>query len=239
LAEKLKIKAVLSAPRLGFTDSFISIVRMCGELQIPLTKVGGGSWGQGMTRLFDAHVNDGTDVILAIDYDTWFLPGHVIMLHQLLKKYPDADAIVPIQVKRCSEDTLFAPCTEKVTIDDMRAPLVPIVVGHFGLTMIRTSAIRKLSKPWFLDKTDQEGDWGDGRTDADIYFWNKFIESGAKAYLATTVFVGHCQLVCTIPDVVEHKYKPIHVMMNDLEKMNVPIHCVPDIRRYKNGDNIA
>ena len=40
--------------------------------------------------------------------------------------------------------------------------------GHFGLTLIRTDAIREMKRPFFQGIPSPNGDWGEGRVDDDI-----------------------------------------------------------------------
>jgi hypothetical protein len=79
-------------------------------------------------------------------------------------------------------------------------PAQPVDTAHFGLTLIRASAIRKMKKPWFLGVPGEDGDWGQDRQDPDIYFWHKFREAGNRLAVCPQVAIGHAELVITWPD---------------------------------------
>jgi hypothetical protein len=72
--------------------------------------------------------------------------------------------------------------------------------AHFGLTVIRTSALRRTPKPWFVGIPNEKGDWGDGRRDPDIGFWHRFREAGNTVAVCPQVAIGHAELVITWPD---------------------------------------
>jgi len=112
-------------------------------------------------------------------------------------------------------------------------PLVPIVGGHFGLTIFRASAFVDLKKPWFIAEPNEDGDWGDGRIDEDIHFWHNFHACGKKACLATEINIGHIQLSCTFPGAPRDQFKPVQYYMNDMDKGRYAEHCVPKVEMLK------
>ncbi|KKL72575.1 hypothetical protein LCGC14_2083580, partial [marine sediment metagenome] len=107
--------------------------------------------------------------------------------------------------------------------------LMPAQTGHFGLTLIRTSALKRLKKPWFHSIPDENGSWGTGRQDADIFFWNNFKKSGCTMMLAPKVKIGHLQLMCTFPGALEDDLRPVHYHMKDVLKGKLPEGCVPTV----------
>jgi hypothetical protein len=74
-----------------------------------------------------------------------------------------------------------------------------VETAHFGCTFIRTEAIKKMPKPWFLAEANAEGTFTGGHVDEDIYFWKKFHATGNKLGIATSVSVGHAELMITWP----------------------------------------
>jgi hypothetical protein len=234
-----KIAAVMSVPRLIFNDNMFSAMQGFLPLGIQLYRSTGVFWAQCLTRIIERHLNDGTEWIFTLDYDTWFLPAHVERLCQLMAENPEADAIIPLQTKR--EDEL--PMAGLVDGDDkprvavdMReflSPLVPCKTGHFGLTLFRVAALKKLKKPWFMPKPDPRGGWDEGRLDEDIFFWHNFAASGCRAFLATGVRIVHLQLMGTFPGPVEENFKPVHCYMSDLHDGKYPDYLVPKITRKK------
>jgi len=228
----MKIHAIYSSSRLGFDDWFNSVMRMVQNLGIPASRCGGIYYEQSLTKAIEEHIQDDVDYLLIMDGDSWFLPGHIVMLHRALEKHRNYDCIVPVQIKRNSNQPLFCLSDEyndKITIEQIRQRhlIIPLKSGHFGLSLFKKSIFQRIKKPWFWSRPDSNGSWHDGKIDADMWFWNQFNQAGFKIGLATDVFIGHLQLVCTFPDCIEHGYKPVHVMLNDLEAGNIPVHCFP------------
>ena len=79
----VKIGAVMSTPRLGFTDNFFCVAGALTPHGISPIKVSGAFWGQCLTRAMETTI-DQNDWILTIDYDSVFnartleaLDGHI------------------------------------------------------------------------------------------------------------------------------------------------------------------
>jgi hypothetical protein len=71
--------------------------------------------------------------------------------------------------------------------------------AHFGCTFIRTAAIKRMDKPWFLFEANEDGEWNGGHTDEDLYFWDNFVHNGNRLGMATNVSIGHAELMITWP----------------------------------------
>ena len=71
---EIKVAAVMSTPRLGFTDNFFCVSSALAPHGISPIKVTGAFWGQCLQRAME-QVVDTHDVILTIDYDTVFFRG--------------------------------------------------------------------------------------------------------------------------------------------------------------------
>ena len=230
-----KIAAVMSIPRLAFTDNFFSAIKAILPLGIPLEKGSGVFWGQVLQNLMESHLDDGTDLILTLDYDTWFTRNHVLKLIEIMMDNPEVDAAIPVQMRRdgviplCGVDGPKGAKEIHVPVKMFKTDLTPVKTGHFGLTMFRVSSLRKMKLPWFHAEPNKEGKWGEGHMDADIAFWNKFTRTGLKPYLCNDVFIGHLQMVCSFAGKPENNWQPFHVYMNDLEKNGPPPHCEPGI----------
>jgi predicted SAM-dependent methyltransferase len=227
-----RIGAVMSMPRLCFTQNMACAFRAITALGIDL-KIGYGVfWGQAMTRGFEQQL-DSCDWILAVDYDTYYTKEHILALGQVLAENPHIDAVAALQVKR-EDDQLLAglvssdgrPTAGHVAIS-LDEPLIEVATAHFGLTVIRAEALKRAKKPWFWAQPNKQGTWSDGRCDEDIWFWNNWRKSGNNIYLATHVRVGHLQLVCTWPGELAAGFKPMHQYCFDLEHNGIPAHCVP------------
>ncbi len=202
--EPPRVLGIMSCPRLCWSDNIRCALSVLGPLGIPMMITGGVNWGQGLTRLMQLAVNHGVEFILTLDYDSIFDHQNVARLFQLMVENSDVDAIVPVQVKRehnTSMFTIFADGEMKTEIkaSEFMKPLTRIATGHFGLTMIRTESLSRLSKPWFRAIPDLNGEWEAGHIDEDIYFWLNAMSVGWKVCLANEVRIGHLQRIITWP----------------------------------------
>ena len=200
---EIKVAAVMSTPRLGFTDNFFCVSSALAPHGISPIKVTGAFWGQCLQRAME-QVVDTHDVILTIDYDTVFNSKTVEALLALLL-HSGCDAIAPLQTKREANAVMFAlagsDVDEKTTVDGdfFKKVVQPVETAHFGLTFLRTSGLKKMSKPWFISRANDQGEWTGGHMDEDIAFWKSWAACGNKLGLATHVSVGHAELMVTWP----------------------------------------
>lgn len=219
-----RVHAVLSCPRLAFTDNMMSIALAFRELNIPTTKIGGAYWHQGMDRAFTFAIEQDVDYVMSLDYDTVFTAEQVLALLTLMERYPEADSIAAAQVKR-EEDCLLVNVDGDGWSDVSKingADIVPVKMAHFGLTIFRAASFRKFKKPWFPSHPDPDGGYGDGRIDPDVKFWHEFRAQGFKPYMASHVSVGHCQQFITWPG---EYFQPIHQYGSEYEERGVPINA--------------
>jgi hypothetical protein len=200
---EIKVAAVMSTPRLGFTDNFFCVSSALAPHGISPIKVTGAFWGQCLQRAME-QVIDSHDVILTVDYDTVFNAKTVEALLTLLM-HSGFDAIAPLQTKREANAVMFAlagsDADERTTVDgDFFSKVVqPVETAHFGLTFLRTAALKKMKKPWFIARANDQGEWNGGHTDEDIAFWKSWAACGNTLGLATHVSVGHAELMVTWP----------------------------------------
>lgn len=206
------VRGVMTTPRLGFNDMWNCAMMSLPKLGIDFRSVSGAFWEQCLTLAFEDVMEDGAaDYVLAIDYDSVFTAGHVAKLVQLAMLYPDADAIAPLQSSRHTEKPLFGlPKNYEAVADgagqvdvereEFEVELTPVPQAHFGLTLIKTTALRKLIKPWFHAQPNKSGLWAQGKIDADISFWRKWERAGFSLYLAPRVVIGHLELMVRWPD---------------------------------------
>jgi hypothetical protein len=200
---EVRVCGIMSTPRLGFTDNFFCVHAALTPHGIPLVKHTGAFFGQCLTRSMES-VLDKYDVILTIDYDSVFSAKTVEALATLLM-FSGYDAIAPLQTKRESNAVMFA--MKGTSVDDKTSvendwfskPVQPVETAHFGCTLIRTEAIKRMEKPWFLAKASDNGDWNGGHEDEDISFWKNFARSGNKLGIATHISIGHAELMLTWP----------------------------------------
>jgi hypothetical protein len=199
----VKVAAVMSTPRLGFTDNFFCVTQALAPHGISPVKVTGAFWGQCLQRAMESVV-DKHDVILTIDYDTIFTAKTVEALLALLL-YSGYDAIAPLQTKReCNSVMMSMPDSsvdEKAEVggDWFQKSVQPVGTAHFGCTFIRTEALKRTPKPWFMPEANDRGTWDGGHIDEDVFFWKSFAKAGNKLGIATHVSVGHAELQITWP----------------------------------------
>lgn len=216
----VKIAACMSVPRLGFMDNYFCGVAAFSHFGIPITKGTGAFWDQTMTRILTDQSSEESQntFVITVDYDSVFEPDCISRLVSIamLTGY---DAIAPLQTKRDDQKLMFTPKGMFGKAEEVHLPVEwweqqaqPADTAHFGLTVIRCSAIRRMPKPWFLGVTGEDGDWGEGRTDPDIYFWHRFRECGNTLAVCPQVSIGHAELVITWPN---QRLKAIHQYPND------------------------
>lgn len=205
------VRAVLSAPRLGFTNYFYCAQQTFGALGVGFEVGFGVFWGQVMSRLLAQNLD--AELIVTTDYDTLFSRTDLETLLLLMRRYPDADAIVPLQCRREDDKSpLFTtdvggadpygtkPREVVISTEDLAGDLFPVASGHFGFSAIRTSALKRLPRPWFHGQPAPDGTWGEGRLDDDVAFWKAWRACGNSLYLAPRLVVGHVQAAAFWPD---------------------------------------
>lgn len=229
------VQAIMSMPRVAFTDNLFGAMRAFLPYGIKLSRGSGVFWGQVMTRMIQTVLDEGAEYIFTLDYDTWFRREHVMALIKLMLEFPDADAIIPVQIMREQGTPLVGirsrsgQVVNEISREQMSTDLTQIASGHFGLSLFRRSVFDKLKKPWFHSVPNPAGDWGEGRQDEDIAFWNNFATVGLKAYMANKITIGHMQMMCTFAGSAEDNWEPVHCYMNDVEDGKIPAHCIPEI----------
>jgi hypothetical protein len=207
----VKVAACMSVPRLGFQDNFFTSFAALSPHGIQVTKGTGAFWDQTMSRILTdlSKEETGNQWIVTLDYDSVFEPDCLtrLMGAALLS---GVDAIAPLQTKRDDKTLMFTPeglsdrdagpVTVSLPADWWEKPAQSVDTAHFGLTLIRTAALRRTPKPWFIGEPGPDGDWGDGRRDPDIAFWHRFRKAGNTIAICPQVSIGHAELVITWPD---------------------------------------
>lgn len=192
--KEVKVNAVMSLPRLGWNDAWGCAHDALAPFGIPISRFFGVFWGQCMQRALSDAVENGVDWILTIDYDSVFTTAHVDTLLSVFADNPDMDAIAPLQVKRASDTPLmYRKNSTEITFGKTRPFRVD--TAHFGLTLLRVDSLRRMPKPWFKAEPGKDGEWGEGRTDEDIYFWEKWYDCGFSTYIHPAVKIGHLEIM--------------------------------------------
>lgn len=212
----VRVAACMSVPRLGFMDNFFCAHAALSPHGIQLIKGTGAFWDQTLSNILTQVCEDPQDFqyIVTLDYDSVFEPDCLtrLMAAMMVTGY---DAIAPLQTKRDDKTLMFTPVgfsgsgKTEITLPNewWEKPAQPAESLHFGLTILRVDALRRMKKPWLMGVPGDNDDWGDGRVDADIYFWNKWQEVGNTMAICPQVAIGHAELVITWPN---QQLKAIH-----------------------------
>lgn len=198
----LKVKCVMSVSRLMFSDNVLALTQILTRMGLSPEIVQGAFWHQCITSGIDSAID--SDVILFVDHDSVFRPATVEGLLALMLQ-TGYDAIAPLQTKRMSNAILMSQPGvkpgDKVTIppDWFDKPVQPVDTAHFGCTVVRTEAIKRMEKPWLRDFPDAAGEWKSGHVDYDIHFWNGFRQAGGRLGIATNISIGHAELMVSWP----------------------------------------
>jgi hypothetical protein len=200
---EVKVAAVMSTPRLTFSDNFFCVAAALAPHGIAPTKICGAFWGQTLQRVMETVIEE-NDVILTFDYDTIFNARTVEALLALLM-HSGVDAIAPLQTKREANTVMFAKAgvslEEQSSVEDdwFAKPVQRVETAHFGCTFLRTEALKKMPKPWFLAQPNEKGMWDGGHCEEDIFFWRQWAKAGNTLGIATNISVGHAELMITWP----------------------------------------
>lgn len=220
-----KTTAIMSTARLGFTENIFCAAGTFQPRNIPIIKYTGAYWGQGMERVIQEALDNGSEWIVTLDYDTVFNGTVFDRLCYEFADHPEVDALAPWQVKRESSEVLVWMTDENgnkrtnVRMDELEPDVTQVATAHFGLTLLRASAFKDLPRPWFWAQPNKDNTWGEGRVDDDIYFWKNWEKAGRTLYMANHVSIGHLQQVVTWPsqDLRSH-----HQYLSDFQKQGPP-----------------
>src|SRR5690606_17989317 len=76
---------------------------------------------------------------------------------------------------RSSDPAIDAEVEMRLGTFDYAQPYLRVIQGHFGLTLVRTQALRECAMPWFMTVPGATGRYNvgeeDGAMDPDTYFW--------------------------------------------------------------------
>jgi len=208
----VRVMCAMSVPRLGWQDHMFCWPRGLIPYGISPVRLEGAFWGQCLERVLTDMVELDDDPkepplwILTLDYDTIFEADAVPRLLQYATA-SDYDVVAALQMKRRTDEPLF---TMAATNGERMAEaprdwfilhnIVKANTAHFGFTMIRAAALKRMPHPWFLGKPDTEGKWGPERVDDDIHFWQVAEKAGVKAGVCTRVCIGHAEVQFKWPD---------------------------------------
>lgn len=224
------VRAIMSLPRVAWTDTQSNLHIACSRLGIDAQRSTGVFWGQCLERMIEGCVADGVEYILTVDYDSIFDENDIVRLWQVMEANPEVSVLCPVQIQRDHARALASMVGPdgrlKTHLDqnDLMTDALDIHTGHFGLTLIRVSALEGVERPLFLAKPDPNGGWNEGRTDEDIHFWHRLRSAGRRVCLCPRVRIGHLQLVITWPD---EAFNAVHQYHGDYTKVGRPVDSAP------------
>lgn len=225
--DEIRIAAAMSIPRVGFNDSWGAIHDAFRPFGIPVRRYTGAFWDQCLERVLDRFVDDDLDWVITVDYDTVFTSKHLDHLFATLANDESLDAVSALQRKRNHTSALLTvPGAEsgEITVDG--SP-IRVATSHFGLTVIRVEALKRMPKPWFLPIPAANGSYTDEPTrnvdsrwnetrrqmfrlmgvdmdqasdhkiDPDVFFWRRWASVGNTVAICPQVRVGHLEVRCT------------------------------------------
>jgi len=224
------VVGAMTIPRFGPLLNMWCAIEASFPFAMPMERTEGVYWTQGMQNAFELHMD--ADYVIGIDYDSVYTSKDVYELVRLMQGNQGIDALCSCQIRRESQFPLFTlkddngnPIT-KLAPAHLERELLPLTKGtaHFGLTIVRVSALKRMSKPWFLGVPSKDGEWhrDDDHTDADVYFWKKWGDTGNTLFQANRVKIGHLEFDITWPD---SNMRPIRQKVCDFRAMGKPVEA--------------
>lgn len=220
----IAVECIMSGPRFGPIGNIFGWAQSFLPLGIRPTLQQGAFWSQGLTRCMEQFI-DSAQYLLCVDFDTYFSKEDIEQLVAIAMTF-QCDALAPLQVKREDGRPML---TLKGTLDNpppdgtTRLPrswfaeaVQEVDTAHFGCTIISTAALKRCKKPWFYERPDPTGSWGEGRRDADIAFWANWRESGNRIFVTPRVCIGHGEWVITWPS--KELGQPVFQYTSDYQK---------------------
>jgi predicted SAM-dependent methyltransferase len=229
-----KTVAVLSAPRYGPVMHFRIVDAALHDLHIPYYMGQGAFWHLILSELLEELLTTGAQYIITIDYDTICGAEEFLELYRLAQAFPQADAICGVQMKRGGDHSLFTVKDaaglpqNKAWMADFKRHLTPVTTAHFGLTLLRASALDSIPRPWMVGRPNEAGRWDEGKVDPDIEFWYHWKEAGKTLYMANNVLVGHLSEAILWPD---ERHNGVWQEPKDYIEHGIP----PAVRRTRTG----
>lgn len=194
----VKICAVMSLPRLGWNEAWGCIADALAPFKIPVHRYTGAFWDQCIQRSLEFCIKENVDWALTLDYDTCFTRFHLDRMLGIFASNPNIDALAACQPKRRTGTPLMTVEQNGKMQTDVVLDGSPIQchTAHFGFTLIRLDRLRDLPKPWFVSVPGKNGSWtdGEGKIDADIYFWEHWRKHGRTLFVDPGSRVGHLEL---------------------------------------------
>lgn len=208
----IRLHCAMSVPRLGWQDHMFCWARGLVPYGISPIRLEGAFWGQCLERVLTDIVESDTDPkapplwICTLDYDSIFEQDAVprLLTYAVASGF---DFVAAVQMKRRTDEPLFTMVADggervaEVSRDHfVYHNVIQANTAHFGLTMLKAEALKKMPHPWFIGKPNEAGRWEDGRVDDDIAFWVSAQKAGCKIGVCPRVALGHAEVWIKWPD---------------------------------------
>lgn len=208
----VRLMCAMSVPRLGWQDHMFCWARGLIPYGISPIRLEGAFWGQCLERVLTDIIEGDTDPskpplwVLCLDYDSVFEADAVprLLTYAVASGY---DFVASLQMKRRTDEPLFTMVADggervaEVARDHfVYHNVIQANTAHFGLTLLKAEALKKMPHPWFIGKPNEAGRWEDGRIDDDIAFWLSAQKAGLKIGVCPRVCLGHAEVWIKWPD---------------------------------------
>lgn len=155
----LKIAAVMSLPRYGNNLARGMIESTLQKFNIPLNAACGAYWGHHLQDAFETMIDNGVSWVITFDHDTMCTAAHLDRLFHWMGRRPDIDALAALQMRRNHDTPLMTRRGEKSSKVD--GTPIKAHTAHFGMTLIRVEALKRVPLPWFFELPTKHGSWTD------------------------------------------------------------------------------
>lgn len=208
----VRLACAMSVPRLGWQDHMFCWAKGLIPYGISPIRLEGAFWGQCLERVLTDIIEADTDTskpplwILTLDYDSIFEADAVprLLTYAVASGF---DCVAALQMKRRTDEPLFTMVAEggervaEVARDHfVYHNVIQANTSHFGLTLLKADALKRMPHPWFIGKPNEAGRWEDGRIDDDIAFWLSAQKAGLKIGVCPRVCLGHAEVWIKWPD---------------------------------------
>ena len=144
----------------------------------------------------------------------------------LFRSHPDVHALAATQMRRDGRCALVQTMDRKTPRPlELEADLLPATKAHFGLTLLRAEALKRVPLPWMYGRPGPDGSWqrDSGRVDDDIAFWERWQQAGNTLFIANRVRVGHLVEMVIWPS---RDWRPVYQQVGEWEATGKPLEVV-------------
>jgi hypothetical protein len=209
--DTVTVRGMMTSPRYVNALCRAYIEAAFTSAKIPRQDSQGVFYGQCMQRMLESAVEEEIDIAIVCDGDSLFTDQDILRLIETLEANDHIDAIASMQIRRGNK-TMLASISGKSEIEISGDPF-QVTTAHFGLTAIDLRKLRKVAKPWFISKSDENGEWGDARIDDDIWFWRQWEKAGNTVYMDPNTRIGHMEEMVVM--VHPETYEAVHAYPNE------------------------